>query len=358
MKQDTLQTRVERANRKNRIKKCLVMMLLVIMVFSSFAILTPAASAATCGSKDGGSTVSCKDCDGTAWLSYRVSILELSGFAASVYDICTIAGNCNPHFNFSTIAASIYRMSNYTGGWIGGGGDASLISAGAAMYEVMEVVGLCLIFLFFLIDLLDEVQADSFTIEHLIKKLLTLTVAIVVMEMGEEIFSLICEMGDTMLDDAAAASAAGNTAALSKIANMFLALGGDGFFSSILLVIACVGFLIENLVPYLLMLVAVLIAYLVGFSRFIEILVRFAFAPIGIAQLVSGGAKGPGMRYIKKFASVVLQGAVAVLAFGTVTIITQAANEINAIIASLLVPITLIGFLMKVGRVADDIMGV
>ena len=355
MKNDNLQTRVERAVRKRKLRNVFVMLLLVMVVFTSLSMLATPAEAACSSSSP------CDGCEGTTWLSYREDIEDdVGGIGPAAFDVATIACNCNPHFNFSTIAGTIYKFSSYNGKWLGDkSADTSLIAAGAAMYQVMEVVGLCLIFLFFLIDLLDEVQADSFTIEHLIKKLLTLTVAIIVMQMGEEIFSLICEMGDTLIDDAAKAVGDGNVGALTRIYDTLMDLAEeDGLFSSIIAFLGCLAMLVEQIVPYILMLVALIIAYLVGFSRFIEILTRFAFAPIGIAQLVSGGAKGPGMRYIKKFASVVIQGAVAVLAFGTVTIISNAAAGINAILASILVPITLIGFLMKIGRVADDIMGV
>ena len=355
MKKDTLQTRVERAYRLNRLKKIFIMLMLVIVVFTSFTMFTPSANAACSGKNP------CKGCQGTPWLSKRDEIQrELGDTAAFVFDVTTIAGNCNPHFNFSTIAANIYKFSRYQGKWTSLSSETqTLMSAGVAMYNVMKVVGVCLIFLFFLIDLLDEVQADHFTIEHLIKKLLTLTVAIIVMQMGAEIFTLLMEMGDTMIDDASVAAGTGNVVALDRAFNTVMAVKPTGgFFSTILMWMALIAIFVDQLIPYVLMLAASIIAYLVGFSRFIEILVRFAFAPIGIAQLVSGGAKGPGMRYIKKFASCCLQGGVAVLAFGTVTIISNLAAGINAILASILVPITLIGFLMKIGRVADDIVGI
>lgn len=350
---DTLQSRVERGFRMKRMKQFLAIFALVLVICSVFTMMTPNAHAACGGSN------SCSDCKDSTWLSYRNQIeSKINGFAASCWDVATTAGNCNPHFNFSTIAGTIYKFSTYDGKWLDGGGT-SIIAAGKAMYESMSVVGICLIFLFFLIDLLDEVQADSFTIEHLIKKLLTLTVAIVVLDMGGEIFDYLCQLGDALINDASKAASAGNQVKLDTLFNQLIKVGEQsGLLSSILAALACVGILLENIVPYILMLVAVIIAYLVGFGRFIEVLVRFAFAPIGMAQLVSGGAKGPGMRYIKKFASVVLQGAVCTLAFGCVTILTNASSGLNAVLSMLLVPITLIGFLLKVGRIADDICGV
>ena len=353
MRIDTIQTRVERTHRKKMMKKIAVLFILCMVVVSTFLVMTPTADAAC------GGTSSCADCKNSPWLNYRNEIdSKIGGFAAGCWDVATTAGNCNPHFNFSKIAGTIYKFSTYNGKWTEVGG-ANLIDAGKAMYESMCVIGICLVFLFFLIDLLDEVQADNFTIEHLIKKLLTLTVAIIILDMGGDLFDLICQMGDALINDASKASAAGNSIKLTSLYDQIMDVKDDsGFLSNIIAALSCIGILLENLVPYILMLVALIIAYLVGFSRFIEILVRFAFAPIGMAQLVSGGAKGPGMRYIKKFASVVMQGAVCVLAFGTVTIISNAASGINAVLAMLLVPITLIGFLLKVPRVTDDIMGV
>lgn len=351
---DTLQTRVTRAFRTRKIKQCLAILTLVLVMFTSLSICIPTASA------------DCSDtcvCRGTSWRNKRDELAKIDGvggFVASCWDFATIAGNCNPHFNFADIVKHVYKFASYDGiSIIGTGSGAGLIDAGKAMYEAMSVIGICLIFLFFLIDILDEVQADSFTIEHLIKKLLTLTVAIIIVDMGADIFDYICQMGDALIEDAADATKVGNEGALNKIYDVLKAAGNkDGLLSSVLAVVACVGVLVEHAVPYVLMLVAVVIAYLVGFGRFIDVLVRFAFAPIGLAQLVSGGAKGPGMRYIKKFASAVFQGAVCVLAFGTVTIITSAASGLNSILSMILVPITLIGFLMKAGRIADDICGV
>ena len=290
----------------------------------------------------------------------RDKIYTQNSVAGVAYDVATTAEGCNPHFNFANLAKTIYSIQGFSGTFKVGtflGKDYTLIKAGVSMYEYMKVIGIALIFLFFLIDLLDEVQADSFTIEHLIKKLITLTVAIVVLNMGGTIFDYICQFSDALLDDVATATSGGN-GGHNTIAETIMKSGGDGIFSSLLLVLGAIGIMLKNIVGYLLFLVAFIIAYLISFSRFIELLVRFVFAPIGMAQLVSGGAKGPGMRYIKKFASCALQGAVCVAAFGAADIVKNQASGLNGIFAQILVPITLIGFLMKTGRIADDVVGV
>ena len=284
-----------------------------------------------------------------------------SDIATWAWEVACAASGCHPDYSFSTLATKIYDIQGFTSqlniGPIKPTEKTSLIQIGASAYEYMKVIGIALIFLFFLIDLLDEVQADSFTIEHLIKKLITLTIAIVVVNIGSTLFDYICQFGDTMLVDVNSAVTNGGGEYITK-ANELLATQDDGFFSSVLLFIAALGMIVENLLGYILNLVAFIIAYLVAFSRFIEILVRFTFAPIGMAQLVSGGAKGPGMRYIKKFASCVLQGAVCVASFGAADAVRSASTGVSGVLAQVLVPITLIGFLMKTGRIADDVVGV
>lgn len=338
--------------KKATFKRFIAMFALMLIVFTLVATITPTANA----------WIEEIDAEDLAeWKNYRNLIYDkLGGFGGVCWDVASTAAGCNPNFNLATIAGEIYKISNYSGKWTLGGlsSEYSLIGAGKQMYDYMKVVGICLIFLYFLIDLLDEVQADSFTIEHLIKKLLTLTIAIVVLTIGGEIFDYICQLGDALIQDAKGAVSNGADGEMRTLYESIIGVDDGGFFSNLLACITMLGIIAENLIPYILTFVVYLIAYLVSFSRFIEILVRFAFAPIGMAQLVSGGAKGPGMRYIKKFASCVLQGAVCTLSFGTVSIIQSTSNELNAFFASILVPITLIGFLMKAGRIADDICGV
>lgn len=345
------------ATRKIKFLRIFAVFLLVITLCMTFTSLTPTAYA----DDDFVENDYSEELD--SWEEMRDAIYDkLGGFGGVCWDIASTARGCNPNFNLSTIAGEIYKISNYSGKWAINGMtdvDISLVNCCKDMYEFMKVIGVALIFLFFLIDILDEVQADNFTIEHLIKKLITLTVAIVVMNVGAEIFEGICEFGDALIKDSKTAVAKGSMDDMQRLYEEIIGVADDsGFFSNVLAFIAMIGIIIENLIPYILTFVVYLLAYLVSFSRFIEILVRFAFAPIGISQLVSGGAKGPGMRYIKKFASVVLQGAVCVMAFGSIQIIQSCANEVNALFGSILLPITLLGFLFKVSKIADDIVGV
>lgn len=298
------------------------------------------------------------------WQEYRDDIYgEYGSIGGAAWDVASTAKGCNPHFNLTTVAKSIYKFSSYSGKWMVnaaiGGTSTTLIESCVLIYEGVAVIGIALIFLYFLIDLLDEVQADNFTIEKLIKKLITLTVAIVVVNIGGNIFATICDFSDALIDDLSSAVSLGSIKSMDSLHEQLMGLHQDaGFLSQILIWLSAATILIENAIPYAIHYLLFVIVYLLSFSRFVEIVVRFVMAPIGIAQLVSGGAKGPGMRYIKKFASCALQGAVCIVAYGSQQIIQNNANELNSIFVAIILPLTILGFLLKSGKIADDIVGV
>lgn len=341
-------------------KRLACTILLILVLFSLISSMLPTASA----DKLGG---------GKSYNEYLSNLKSAAGDGAPLaeftFNVVCMAYGCHPDLNFAALAGNIFKFSQFKGNFttnhkiieLLNGESPSLISAAKAMYGIFEVVGIALIMLFFLIEIMDEVQADNFNVEHLVKKLITLTIAIIVMKQGPTILQYISEFGDALIDDAAEASIAGDKnlyMAYSQIYDGAKFGAAAGLFSLIRILFALIGIMMQNIFTFLLMLVALLIAYLTAYSRFIEFLIRFAFAPIGIAQLVSGGSKGPGMRYIKKFASVVIQGAICTLAFGTVAIIQQNSGAISGMFGQFIVPITLIGFLFKVKQIADDVVGV
>lgn len=311
---------------------------------------------------------------GQSYSTYKSDLEGHAGDAKAMttlaFDMLCMAYGCHPDMNFTKIAGEIYKFSSFKGTFPPAennamqaliGNSFTLLDAAKAMYNVFKVVGIALILLFFLIEIMDEVQADNFNVEHLVKKLITLTIAILVMNQGGELFKLLAQLGDALVDDAASAAAAGDAGLFRAYEQIYDGAnfgGNQGLFSLIKIVFSLIGIILQNVITFLLMAVVLLVAYLTAYSRFIEFLVRFAFAPVGISQLVSGGSKGPGMRYIKKFASVCVQGAISALAFGTVSIIQQQSTITTGMFGQFILPITLLGFLFRIKQIADDVVGV
>ena len=357
-------------------RKRIFCLLAVVMVLVSVLSIIPNALAdntpadwtcPNCG-KSGikGYALTCPSCGygnpnndmANSWQAFRDS-LEVDLLKVA-WDIGSTAAGGNPNFSLTGIAKQIYRIP--TGKWINFSGKSySMVDAAVAMYDVFKIIGIALILLYFLIEILDEVQADNFNFEHLIKKLITLVIAILVIMNGPTILRTVCDLGDSLLDDAEQAAAVGNQTNpyIDQLKDSLNdAQNEGGLLSYVKAALAGLGIIVDNLLPYLLYFVVLLVAFLISFSRFIEILVRFAFAPVGMAPLVSGGSKSAGYRYIKKFAAVLLQGAVCVLAFGAANVVIGYSNEVASFFAKILVPLTLIGFILKSQRIAEDIVGV
>lgn len=276
------------------------------------------------------------------------------GMGASGFSIACAAQGVNPETSIAAMGVEIFSLLNI------GDGSLNIINLGTSVYESLAVIGLLLVILYFIIDVLDEMQADHFTVDHLIKKLITMAVAILVISQGPIIFANIIRFGDEFMNDVsdafARATLRNNSELQQAYENMMYT---DGLFGIVEALADALGLMVDNIVAYLFSYVALLFAYLTAFSRFLEIIIRFAMAPIGLAPLVSGGAKGSGMRYLKKFASVCIQGAVCVAALAAATALSLAMQDgVSAVIAQVLVPLTLIGFMAKTQGIADDIVGV
>jgi hypothetical protein len=273
----------------------------------------------------------------------------------SAFSIACAAQGVHPTMSIAAIGTHIFSVLNLKDA----GGKQNIISIGTDVYNTLAVVGLLLVILYFIIDLLDEMQADHFTVDHLIKKLITMAVAILVISQGAEIFEIIIRLCESIMNDVEDAF---RGAAVNNVSSLQAAyehmIYSDGFFAFVEAMGYALGLILDNIVAYILSYVALLFAYLTAFSRFLEIMIRFAMAPIGLAPLVSGGAKGSGMRYLKKFASVCIQGAVCVAALASATVLSSMLTGLSAVIGQVLIPLTLIGFMSKTQGIADDIVGV
>ena len=64
--------------------------------------------------------------------------------------------------------------------------------------------------------------------------------------------------------------------------------------------------------PFIVSFLIKIAIYFICYGRTIEMGVRSAFAPIGCADLTTGGANSNGIRYLKSLFAVALQGAVMV----------------------------------------------
>ena len=297
---------------------------------------------------------------------------HVGAFSAWAWDTILIAFNAHPSFSFAGIATSLYSFSQFNGAFAGlqttfasvfGSGNANeeirLADFAELFYNVFRVIGVALVLLYFVVELLDIAQADQLTVESFMKRFVTLAVAIIFMYLGSSVFRLLMVLGDQLLHVVEKADGASRFAdpELRKVFAEIVSVG-NGFFSYVVSVFVSLGQIMKQIVPCLFYLVAIIIAYFKSFSRFMEVLVRYAFAPIGCAPLAMGGMRSSGIRYIKKFAAVCLEGAVCAASIWASAILMDNLDIGNAVMGRVIIPLTLIGLLTRSGRISEEIVGV
>lgn len=179
-----------------------------------------------------------------------------------------------------------YAFSGGTGGF----------SVDLGISEVVLPIASVLVCIYFMIVLMDKISTDSFSTDQFITLLIKLVFSILIIQNATEITSKILSFGKEFLT---LVEVAGAETIESKVGEL-------SFFESLF------GFIIM-LIPWLLSQIAKLIMYFFTFGYAIELSVRISLAPIGFADLVSGGANSNGYRYLKKLIAMAMQGGIMIL---------------------------------------------
>lgn len=296
---------------------------------------------------------------------YLKDNLPCGSIAAFAYEMAATIDGTHPELSAMAIAKGSVRL-----GMFKSADGTPLLEGGSSIlslaYDVVKPVGMALLLLFFLIEVLSDSTSDNFNTEHLMKKLISLAICAIVIIEGPNILGVLVQFGDQMLEVAedaiAAASASGG---LAKEVWIDLVMEDDGGLFSFFFVLGrAIGSIFGNLIYWILTMAAIVVICFTAFGRVLELSVRYIFAPLGLASIISGNApaRSAGMRYLKQFASLCLQGAVIVAAVGAAGIIKASIDADESFImgtfAFILIPLTLIGFITRSGRVTDDIIGV
>lgn len=176
-----------------------------------------------------------------------------------------------------------------------------------AIYNSVMSIGVMLLFVYFVLALVDKMSSDNFTWEQLWRQFALLLAGKYVMENGFQILELLFNIG---MATAARISALGDPS-FSETAIDAAAIieGFTESFSSFLAVIAKPIMMIYLLVPWLLAWIMGLCVNIICYSRVIEIYARATLAPIALSDLFHSGLNGAGWRYLKSFLATALQGA-------------------------------------------------
>lgn len=182
--------------------------------------------------------------------------------------------------------------------------------------------GYALCVLFFMISLIELAMSERMTLEFFVKYLSKLVIGVCAVYYSQYIYEHVFGLGNaltTLMGNLFTISSSGQTIAeqmeslgidAQSLTEQFQSImGDDGANGWIGLLMSTVSMIIPlNLAA----LVLKIVAYVVGFTRILEMSIRACFLPVACALISDDGWRGAGGRYIRKFIAICAQGGVLV----------------------------------------------
>lgn len=203
----------------------------------------------------------------------------------------------------SDLFASVHEILNKN--LFADGGDA--ISAVMTLHETIKPLALMLMFLYFMIAVVDKLSGENFTWEQLWRQMAMLLAAKYLIDHGFEILNILSNVGVAVFGYIGDASIKEVTVDAQALIETFRKEWGldDSFFSFL----ADIVMIVYLLLPWLLSWIMRICVSVICYSRMIEIYIRAIFAPVAVSDFFHSGLQGAGWRFLKNFLAVSLQGA-------------------------------------------------
>ena len=168
---------------------------------------------------------------------------------------------------------------------------------------VMIPIASVFVCIYFMIEVIDKLTSERFNAEVFIKMLMKLVFSVIIVSNASAWAIKIMKFGT---DFAMAVVGEFKAETVIKLKESFY----DS--NNILNIFNQLGLIISLLLPFIASFIIKIAVYFICYGRTIEMGVRSAFAPIGCADLMTGGANSNGIRYLKSLFAVALQGAVMI----------------------------------------------
>lgn len=187
------------------------------------------------------------------------------------------------------------------------GAYSNALNAVKILHETIKPVALMLMFIYFMIAVVDKCSSENFSWEQLWRQMAMLLVSKYLIEHGFEILKTLFDIGMVLaaeISNAVNTDVGKATIDAEKLIENFMKSWGDWmpeFFMKFVMVV----FL---LIPWLFSWVMRLCVSIICYSRVIEIYARATFAPVAISDFFHSGLQGSGWRFLKNFLAVCLQG--------------------------------------------------
>jgi hypothetical protein len=233
------------------------------------------------------------------------------------------------------------------------------------IYDVFSVVGVMLVLIYFLMTTMDRTLQQGTSQELFIKSFGELAIALILMVHGYDIMTSFVNLGTAMLTSVQ--NGLNGTNGGESLADLKWQEIKDGAWSGkILGSIYYIGKYLSLAIPALLMEIGKLLVMVAALSRALEIIIYSLFFPLATADIFKNGMNSSGIRYMKKYLAICLQGAVMVGILISANYINAALNASKDTIGesisdpfyqlgTVLVTVMLI---FKSRQIANDVVGV
>jgi len=182
---------------------------------------------------------------------------------------------------------------------------AEAASVVGTIYNLIQTAALLLMFIYFLIAIVDKVSSEHFTADMALRQFCMFIASFFLINHGMTILIALSDFGMAMLG-AISGELENLAVETTELYNNFLEdtkLTGVDIIDNI----ARLGYL---LLPWAFSWLLGMCVKIIIYTRVIEIYIRAAFAPIAFSDFFQHGFQGAGWRHLKNFLAVSIQGAV------------------------------------------------
>lgn len=220
-------------------------------------------------------------------------------------------------------------------------------------YNIMIGISAALITLYFLMDLIEQIQrGQGQTPELLLRSFLKVVIAVELIIHGFDLFITLRQVGDSLTSSLTSVTSIASGG--MNVADQIVPTGEKWY--------TYLGLVFQLILPFAFSKIIYLGINVTCYARIIELVVRTVFAPVAIADIFHDGMHSPGVRYIKKYIAVCLQGAVIICILAITSTISASAlsgmaGNDNFIWATLAINFSALMAILKSQGLANDVAG-
>lgn len=225
--------------------------------------------------------------------------------------------------------------------------DSMISGLSGAVMPIASV----LVTIYFIMAVLDKVTSDSFNVEQFMKLLLKLILSIVIIENAPEWSRRIMDFGSDFTSLLGVTTGSFTSYEITETVIPY------GFVESLFTFIVMV-------IPWLASLLIKMAVYFLGYGRAIEMGIRAALSPIGLADIITGGANSNGFKYLKKMIAISMQGGLMMIAIAAASVVCNSqlpdsASVLEwAFVAKYLgIMLSMVGIMASCKSIANELVG-